>query len=358
MMPMNRFEEVEHKHAQLRALMEQHGVGALWLRKARNVAWFTAGTNPVIAADGDNGAYSALVTADKRVLLTNPIEAPRIRAEDKIEELGFELRSTPWYQPYTPPEPGLATDDGALADALAALRLVMTEAEMERARALGKDTGAALEAAARAIRPGDTEYQIAARMAANCRETGGFALVTLVASDERIFNFRHPYATAKTLDKYAMLVVCNRREGLVISATRLVYFGALPDDLAVRNRKVAALDAAAMTATRPGRTQGEAFADIQAAYAAQGEADQWQYHHQGGSAGYGPREVIATPTDTTPIRSGMIFAWNPSIPGCKSEDTILVSESGFEILSQTGDYPTLDAQANGQTVKRPAILAL
>jgi Xaa-Pro aminopeptidase len=48
-------------------------------------------------------------------------------------------------------------------------------------------------------------------------------------------------------------------------------------------------------ATRPGRTLGEAFEDCTRFYAEAGFPDEWKLHHQGGSSGYGSREVIATP---------------------------------------------------------------
>jgi hypothetical protein len=36
----------------------------------------------------------------------------------------------------------------------------------------------------------------------------------------------------------------------------------------------------------------------------------------------------------------MAFAWNPTIQGAKSEDTVLVTENGFEVLTATGEWPT------------------
>ena len=53
----------------------------------------------------------------------------------------------------------------------------------------------------------------------------------LIATDERIFNFRHPLPTAKKLERYAMLILCGRQHGLVCSITRLVHFGHLPEEI-------------------------------------------------------------------------------------------------------------------------------
>jgi antitoxin VapB len=156
-----------------------------------------------------------------------------------------------------------------------------------------------------------------------------------------------------------MIVVCMRRGGLVMAGTRLAYIGSMPAQVVEKARKVAAIDAAVMVATRPGRTHSDVFRDLQAAYAAQGEADQWRYHHQGGPAGYNSREWIVTPGDMRPVQAGVAYAWNPSIVGCKSEDTILVQDNGFEIVSGAADdWPMIEVNVSGQVVKRPGILEI
>ncbi len=353
---MNRLEEINIKHDRLRGLLEARQADALWLRATRNIAWFTAGADASIPVDSDTGAYSVLVTADRRVVYTNNIEATRLRAEEDFESLGFTYEEFPWHAARQPDLPRMITDTDA-ADDLLPLRLVLLPSEMERLRALGQDTAAAVAEAASAARPGDTEHQIAARLAAAARARGGIAVVNLIATDERISQFRHPLPTNKQMQKYAMVVVCMRRYGLVVSATRLVYAGAVPPEIAQKNLKVAAVDAAAIAATRPGRTLGEVFADIQAAYAAQGEADQWQHHHQGGPAGYNARERIATPGDPWVVQADSVYAWNPSIVGCKSEDTILVRQDGFEIVSAgPATWPMIEIAVGDQTINRPAVL--
>jgi Xaa-Pro aminopeptidase len=298
-----------------------------------------------------------VVTPDKRLIYTDNIEAARMRGEEHFEELGFEYVEFPWHQPKTPDHLGLLTDDDpGIALALQQLREVLLASEQERYRALGRDAALALEDAVRAIEPGDTEFRIASRLDANCRTAGGLAIVNLVGTDERISRYRHPLVTMKTVEKLAMVVVCMRREGLVVAATRFVHFGETPPELKEKARKVAAIDAAVIAATQPGRTLGEAFVDLVAAYDAHGETDQWRNHHQGGSIGYNSREKIAVPDDPTPIRVGQAFAWNPSIVGCKSEDTILLNAGGFEIITASGDWPQIEVEVAGQTIARPDIL--
>ena len=56
------------------------------------------------------------------------------------------------------------------------------------------------------------------------------------------------------------------------------------------------------------------------------------------------------------VKVGQVYAWNPSITGAKSEDTILIGANGNEILTEIPDWPLLPIEIGGQIVNRPAIL--
>jgi antitoxin VapB len=53
---------------------------------------------------------------------------------------------------------------------------------------------------------------------------------------------------------------------------------------------------------------------------------------------------------------GQAFAWNPSITGTKSEDTMILSSTGAESITTTGDWPMIPVPINGTTYQRPGIL--
>jgi antitoxin VapB len=356
---MDRLQEINNKHESVRALLRRHQAEALWLRRTRNVAWFTAGADASIPTDSETAMYSILVTGAKRVIYTDNIEATRLHAEERFEDLGFEYVEYPWHAVKRPAMAGCLGDDGTIEDEIQQLRWVLAEPEQERLRTLGQDAASAIDEAARAVKADDTEWEIAARLDAGCRKRGGLALVNLVATDDRIARFRHPLVTGKRLEKTAMLVVCMRRGGQVVSATRFVSIGEAPIELKEKLRKVASIDAVVMAASKPGRTLGEVFGELQQAYAAYGEEDQWQYHHQGGLAGYMARERVATPGDPTKLQAGQSLAWNPSITGAKSEDTILMNDGGFEIVTQaSADWPVIEVNLGGLIVKRPGVLEL
>ena len=50
------------------------------------------------------------------------------------------------------------------------------------------------------------------------------------------------------------------------------------------------------------------------------------------------------------------FAWNPSITGTKSEDTIIATPEGPEIISLSPDFPTIEVTIEGKKFRRSEIL--
>lgn len=359
--------EFAHKQEQLRALMERHGLDAVLLNRISSFAWATCGGDPHINTADSRGVGSLLVTREGRYLVTNSIEAPRFEQEEKLKEQGWEFVAPPWYAPGVLEEltrgKTLGADD-CLPNAvdvsaeISMLRAHLLPVEVERFRALGAMCASAMRAALQAVRPGMTEYEIAAQLAYATQAPGVEPIVNLIATDERISNFRHPIPKDKKLERYAMLVLCGRKWGLVCSVTRLVYFGKLPAELERRANLCAEIDARVIAATRPGKTMGEVFQTAVQAYADAGYPNEWQLHHQGGLAGYEPRELFGAPGVPVPVAVGQAYAWNPSITGVKSEDTIVVGEQGNEVLTTIPDQVTLMVEVDGQAVARPGILEI
>ena len=102
---MNRLQEVERKHDQLRHLLDEHHADALWLRRSNNMSWITAGVDVAIDVTLETAPYSILISRDKRTVIADNIETPRIRQEDKLDELGFEFAVSNWYSTEAPALP-------------------------------------------------------------------------------------------------------------------------------------------------------------------------------------------------------------------------------------------------------------
>lgn len=356
--------EYSRKLEIIRAWMADHKVGGLYLQTVGSFAWATCGASSYINTASTNGLAALLITQDMKYLVTTNIEAPRLELEQGLAAQGWESVIFPWYESHDAvadlyrglklasdsPYPG-AVD---LSAELARLRAKLTPEEGDRFRALGKSCAQAVKNATGTVRPGQTEYEIASRLAFEAEKQGVQAIVNLIATDERIYSYRHPLPTAKKLDRYAMLILCGRRAGLICSLTRLVHFGPLPDELRQKAAGCAKVDAEFIKSTRPGRTLGEIFENAISAYAAQGFPGEWQKHHQGGASGYEPREYLALPASVDRVSAGQAYAWNPSITGYKSEDTILVGEDHNEILTEMPDWPVTVVDG----IARPMILVL
>jgi len=360
--------EFTHKRERIAQLMAANELSGLALGRSASWSWAMCGREANVGINSEHAAALLLFTERRDYLLASRIEMPRLLAEE-AGDLPFEPVEFPWHEPARRTDlvtelagrsigADTANVAGArlLAGQIAALRYDLTLEEQGRFRELGAAAGAAVEAATRAVAPGMSERAIAGLLAVETFRRNATPVVALVAVDERVQRFRHPTPTTKELQRYALLVLCARRHGLIASASRLVHFGPLPNDLRKRALACARVDAAVHLATRPGRPLSAVFADLQAAYAAEGFPEEWRDHHQGGLVGYENREVLGTPATTLIVSAGQVYAWNPSIAGVKSEDTILVVNDGYEVLTDTDDWPYYEIEVAGQAIRRPAIL--
>lgn len=213
-----------------------------------------------------------------------------------------------------------------------------------------------METACFKAQPGDTELEVAASLAFQCQKRGILPLVNLVAGDERIARYRHPLPTSKEIRHTMMVALTGRRHGLHISLTRMVSFGPPNSVLAARHRAVAAVDARLNLESRAGVSLGEVMGEGMAQYSSEGFPQEWELHHQGGLTGYAGREIFATPSSEYQLKHNQVVTWNPSITGTKSEDTVLLTVSGPEVLTRTGDWPELEMELSVGSFLRPAIL--
>ena len=359
-------DELDEKRMRINAFLDRQNLDAVFLCQVANFAWYTGGLEPVVMISSDRAEAGLLVTRERATVVCNSIEYPRLRDEDRLEELGFGFHVSPWYHGaprFDSLVQGLRwASDWPLPEAadlsgeITRLRYQLTPEEMERYRWLGLHSGQALERAARLVRPGMSEVQIAGSLADAALRESITPILWLVGADERIYRYRHPIPTQKTVERYCMLVICARRWGLVASATRFVHFGPLPDELKRKQEACAMVDVVYNASTTVGRRASDIFQDAMAAYASAGYPGEWQKHNQGGAAGYLSRDYEGTPTCSEVVVPDQGFAWNPSITGIKLEDTMLVHDSGCEFITVTGDWPTLPVDYSGKLWERPAVL--
>lgn len=349
---MDRYAECDAKLARVRQWMSHKQAGAVLIRRRANFSWLTCGGHSHVPTSTETGAAALVITPDRQYLVASNIELDRLMRE-QANGLPFEPVGFPWHQPQQQAQriadligsARLASDvapcDIPADDDLKQLRATLEPGEIQRLRELGKLTSQITEDVCRWLKPGHSEFQIAAEVYRRTVAHGAYLPVCLIAADDRITHYRHPVPTTTVVKHRAMVVVCIERHGLICSATRLVNFVPLTNDLRRRHDAVCAIDAAAARATQIGRPFNEIFADIITAYARAGFPDEWQQHHQGGSTGYQPRDTIANAHATAIVQPNQLFAWNPSIAGTKCEDTMLITPQGpIWITAPAADWPS------------------
>lgn len=361
--------EIETKKTQVRQLLAELGLDGIYIKRQSNFAWLTAGGRNMVPVATEVGPSGALITADGAHIVCNVIEEPRLVEEENLEAQGYEVRAYPWYEDQ---EAAVVADiagarlgaDVPFAGAvnvaanLAPLRWSLTSWEIERYVEVGRETAEAIEEITAGIRPGDRECTVVGRLAARLWDHGLDYITIFCAADDRIARYRHPLATDRKVERRAMLCVNARKYGLIVSLTRFVQFGKLPKDLRRRYDANVRVDCTMMAHTVPGQPVVEAFQKGVEAYAAAGFADEIELHHQGGSIGYEGRDYKVTSQSTQVVRENQGFAWNPSITGSKSEDTMLATRAGPVILSAPVTYPTLTLEVGGHRFTRPNILEI
>ncbi|MFD1641256.1 M24 family metallopeptidase [Halohasta litorea] len=363
-------EELSERRARITTFLDDRNMDALWLGRPTNFTWLTGGSNVVDRASAVGAAAAGYSRTEGFRVLTNTIEAPRLRDEELPE--AFTVTAADWYTDslaefVAAESPASAAADfdvpGLVQPDLSTLRQPLSTADIDRYRGLGRETAAAVEEVCRELSPTQTEQAAAVDVRTALESRGIEAPVVLVGGGERAQQYRHYTPTTAPLGDYALVSVTAQRGGLYASTTRTVDFDA-PAWLDERFEAAARVEVSALSATqraaREGSTAGEVFGAIQSAYEAVGWPDEWHKHHQGGAAGFAGREWIATPTDASAVLAPQGYAWNPTVQGTKSEGTVLVTADTAEPLTMTDSWPTRSVSAveGDLTLQRPVPLSV
>ncbi|MFS0653977.1 M24 family metallopeptidase [Bacillus sp. 179-C3.3 HS] len=353
---------------QVRAIMEEKQLDGILIQKRNNFSWLTGGRRNHIVLNTPEGVCRLLVWKNDIVLIVNQMEEKRI-IEEEMAFFGhpYQVVTMDWFEDDDTYIQALTKEKRMGSDTqvegfewiepdLSHVRSVLSAPQLKQYEALCYETACIVESVCKEILPGQTEHEIAALVAKKALTKGMTIEVLLVATDDRIHQYRHPIPTDKVLQKHALVVLCAERHGLVANVTRSVYFGQLPKTLEENKERLARIDTVMNAATRPGRTIGDVLKRGIAQYEKEGFPDNWKKLHQGGKTGYVSREIIAVPSSKEDVQLHQVFTWNPSLPGLKSEDTMVVEEKGNRFLTYTGQWVYIDIEHDGVLYKRPDLL--
>lgn len=363
-------EELQIKRKRIAQLLDSLDLDGLYLKRQSNFSWATGGAINTVGITSELGAVGLLFTRQGDYAVCNNIEAPRMAEEEKLGDLGFEIKSYTWHENREQHilneivDPRRLGADFVLPGArdvkaqTARLRYSLTESELERYRELCYLTNLALETTAAEVRPGDKECQIVGRLSQRLWADRIDIVTTFCAADERIEHYRHPVATHNQVKKRIMLGCNARRNGLIVCLTRFVQFGEVPDAFRKQYRDNVELDLILWSHTLAGKSVQEAFTAAQEGYRRLGFAGEFNLHHQGGSIGYEARDYRVDYTTDETVAFNQPFCWNPSITGTKSEDTILATDKNPQPMTRPILFPRLEMDVNDARFERADILVL
>jgi Xaa-Pro aminopeptidase len=347
--------DLAEKTGRLDSYRRARDLAAVWFARPNSFAWLTGGGSNVVDRDSPVGVAAVGSDGDGVRVVTDTIEAERLADEELPADVAVERYD--WHDASLAealaersPTPAAADVDVPGFESVdpAGLRQPLTDVDVERYRALGHEAATAVERVCEEVEPDDTEREVAAALRVTLSARGIESPVVLVGGADRATRYRHYTPTEARLGDYALVSVTAQRGGLYASLTRTVAFDP-PEWLTARHAAATRVETSALDATRVAATSagkaGNVFADVQEAYAEVGWEGEWQNHHQGGAAGYAGREWIATPDGEEAVEEPMAYAWNPTVRGAKSEDTVLVTADGFETLTETGEWPTLEVDS-------------
>jgi Xaa-Pro aminopeptidase len=365
---VTRHEEIQEKVRRVSALLQAKGLKGVLFKRQANFSWLTAGGINLIGIATEMGGTSLLITEKAKYVITSNIEAPRMIEEEEVEKLGFQVRSFQWYDDQEVALVNELTGGGSVgcdvpfsnyvnvAEDVVQLRFSFTSGEIARYRWLGETVARAAEETMLETRRGEKECEVIGRLSAKLWEDRIDPIGVMGAADNRIARFRHSIPMERSIDRIFMLSVNARKGGLVVCLTRFVHFGTVPASLQAQYEATVYVDCVLMAHTRPGTPAREVFQKGIEAYRDRGFPEEWKLHHQGGPIGYQSRDYRTHFGTPDLVQENQPFCWNPSITGTKSEDTILATSHGPEIITPTVLYPTLSMEVAGIRFVRPAIL--
>jgi hypothetical protein len=363
--PSDRGADINAKHAQIAALIEELPCEGLLVLAPENFAWLTAGGT----ARGvlDNAEFPALYfSPEGRWLISSNVDTQRL-FDEEIDGLGFQLKEWPWHwgraqlladlcQGRTVASDQPINGSKVIGDRLAAMRRKLTVYEQACYRALGQIVSHALEAACRTLQPGDSEREIAGQLSHRLMHRGVNPISVQVAADDRRRLYRQCGFTAATVRSHCVLNVTGRKYGLCATASRSVCFGQPDPALRKDHESACKVTATYVASSWPDSMPRQILTAGQRIYQLSGADHEWQLAPQGHVTGRAAVELLLTPQTEELLQSGWAVTWQSSCGAALSCDTFLVTEEGPRAVTAPENWPLKRIRVQGAEFVRPDVL--
>jgi Xaa-Pro aminopeptidase len=365
---VRRRHDVEEKQGRVAAFLEASGHDAVVLGRADSIAWFTSGGDLGQGLGSEAGVVLLYINRTSRAIVTDNVQSARV-FEEEVARLGFQLKERPWYDDPSRviAELGhskkIAGDVGQTAfpwpraeNPLRELQRPLTGLERQRLRELGRTLALSVEATCRNFVQGETEADVAGHLAHRLIREGVVPVDLRVAGDDRLARYRQPSFKAAPIRQRATITVTGRRFGLCASLTRTVSFGPAGADFHKSHGLAAMVDATCIFFSRPGEKVRDVFRRARRIYEKFEHPHEWTLDYQGHVTGYSPREVLLLPDSPTPLEAGTAVCWSPSVGPARSEDTVVIDDRGYEVVTEAQNWPKVEVIVKGYSIPRPGVL--
>lgn len=246
--------DIESRWSRAASLMEQHGMDALFLMKPANLAYLTGDGRPcALGLLTRDGRCTVAVPESDVASVRRASAATAIRVFRSEEEMFHGFQDVLKEHRLTESTIGIEKNffDASLYEVFVAhilpkarvvpagpvlsrLRMLKEPGEIERLKAAAGVADAGMAAAARAVRPGIRETEVAGEAEHAMRRAGaeGWASATYVASGWRSA-MAHGPASAKTIEagETVQIHLAPIVEGYTVDLCRTILVGRVPDDI-------------------------------------------------------------------------------------------------------------------------------
>jgi len=359
---LERIQEVDRRHGLLAEYLSLKNLDAALLIRPKNFAWLSCGGDNTRRGMSEPVA-AMFVTPDARLVLCGASDSGQL-FDTELAGLGFQLKERPWSEDRDVLFRDLcrgravAVDEGlgeTLDQDLADFRMALAVRDHARLRMLGSEVAHCVEASARQCEPGETEAEVAGQLAHRLIRRGIDPIQVQVMSDGQSRRYRHWSYSSDRIERFTVISVIGRRDGLHAGTSRTVCFGSPPQQLLDWHQHAALVQATGMFFSFGGWAFRETWDRVARIYEKFGAPDEWRAAEQAEVIGYDVCEASVGPQSTRKFVTGSAVHWHPSVGSASVADTILLTQTGFELLTIGENWPMLPVLVKNQPLPRPAI---
>jgi Xaa-Pro dipeptidase len=360
---MRREKDFSNKIEAVRNILKEKGFDGVEIKSQANFSFLTRGRG-FIGLASTAACGSLFITLDRICLVSENIEIMRLYKEQLNANPSVEPIGYPWHESEKRDAVvkeitaglKLATEQELEAE-IFKIRSLLSPYDREEFAKLSSETAVLIEETCMNIQKGVSDYELAGEISNKLWRNNIEPITILIAFDQRALDYRHPVMAGAKLENYALVGVCGRRNGLIVSISRDVL---LENDAEMvrKHEKCAMVNAAFLSGLKQGNSLEKVFEKGLMEYEKQGYPFEYKEHHQGGLTGFIPRELRANVGCTHLVRENEAYAFNPTIQGSKCEDTVLVTETGIDVMTYTGNYAYVTCDIDGEKFVVPTVYVL